>query len=49
MGFAISPSEIFATVRSAWFVTAWVEVLWSKLTGGRKDRWELQYTAEAGA
>lgn len=49
MGFAIVPSEIFATVRSAWFVAAWVEVLWSKLTGGRKDRWELQYTAEAGA
>ena len=46
MGFTILPSEIFATVRSAWFVAAWVEVLWSKLTGGRKDRWELQYKAE---
>lgn len=49
MGFTIVPSEIFATVRSAWFVAAWVEVLWSMLTGGRKDRWELQYAAEASA
>jgi len=49
MGFMIVPSEIFATVRSAWFVAAWVEVLWSMLTGGRKDRWELQYKAEGNA
>lgn len=49
MGFLIVPSEIFATVRSAWFVAAWGEVLWSKLSGSRKDRWELQYTAEESA
>ena len=45
-GFAIVPSEVFATVRSAWFLAAWWEVLWSKVTGGRKDRWSLQYAAE---
>ena len=46
LGFAIVPSEIFATVRSAWFLAAWAEVLRSKITGGRKDRWSLQYEAE---
>jgi cellulose synthase/poly-beta-1,6-N-acetylglucosamine synthase-like glycosyltransferase len=49
MAFAIIPSEIFATIRSAWFVWAWIEVLKSKVTGSRKDRWELQYAAEARA
>lgn len=45
-GFTVIPSEVFATVRSAWFLTAWAEVLWSKMTGRRKDRWSLQYAAE---
>lgn len=45
-GFIIFPSEVFASVRSAWFLAAWAEVLWSKITGQRKDRWQLQYTAE---
>ncbi len=46
-GFAIVPSEIFAMVRSAWFLTAWAQVLWSKMTGSRKDYWSLQYKAES--
>lgn len=45
-GYTIIPAEVFAWVRSAWFVWAWVIVLISLLTGVRKDRWELQYAAE---
>ena len=41
------PQEVFAWMRAAWFTAAWVEVLFSRVTGGRKDRWEMQYTAEA--
>lgn len=43
----IIPSEIFAWLRSAWFVRAWWDVLVSRVTGKRKDRWQLQYAAEA--
>ena len=44
----IVPAEIFAWVRSAWFVKAWLEVLSAKLFKTKpKDRWLLQYAAEA--
>lgn len=45
-GYAIIPAEVFAWVRSAWFTWGWVTALMSRLTGVRKDRWELQYAAE---
>lgn len=47
MACAIVPAEIFAWLRSAWFVKAWIDVLVSRVTGNRKDRWQLQYAAEA--
>lgn len=41
------PQEIFAWVRAAWFLVAWAEVLTTKLLRReRRDRWQLQYTAE---
>ena len=44
----IIPGEIFAWVRAGWFLKAWQEVLFTKLfKQNRKDRWQLQYTAEA--
>lgn len=43
----IVPAEIFAWLRSGWFVKAWIDVLVSRVTGKRKDRWQLQYAAEA--
>lgn len=44
----VVPAEIFAWVRAAWFVKAWAEVLSAKLfKTGPKDRWLLQYAAEA--
>lgn len=46
IGYTIFVSEFFAAIRSAWFIAAWFEVLWSKLSGSRKDRWEIQYAAE---
>lgn len=46
MAFMIIPSEIFATLRAAWFIWAWCSVIVSKFTGKRKDRWQLQYAAE---
>ena len=45
-GYNIFIGEFFSAIRSAWFVAAWIEVLWGKLTGRRKDRWEIQYAAE---
>lgn len=42
----ILPAEIFAWLRSGWFIAAWIEVLASRVTGKRKDRWQLQYAAE---
>lgn len=47
IGYTVIISEFFSMIRSAWFVAAWAEVLWSKLTGRRKDRWEIQYAAES--
>jgi cellulose synthase/poly-beta-1,6-N-acetylglucosamine synthase-like glycosyltransferase len=49
MSFLLIPSEIFATLRAGWFVWAWWSVLISKLTGERKDRWQLQYIAEGSS
>jgi poly-beta-1,6-N-acetyl-D-glucosamine synthase len=43
------PQEAFAWMRACWFVAAWVEVLLSRITGRRKDRWSMQYAAEAAA
>jgi biofilm PGA synthesis N-glycosyltransferase PgaC len=40
------PQEIFAWMRAGWFLAAWYEVLASKLTRRRKDRWSMQYAAE---
>lgn len=48
MAVAIFPTEAFAWLRAAWFLAAWQEVLVSRLLGrGQKDRWSLQYAAEA--
>lgn len=40
------PSELFAWLRAGWFLAAWFDVLKSKVTGQRKDRWQMQYVAE---
>lgn len=47
--FLIVPAEIFAWLRSGWFLKAWIDVLISRVTGKRKDRWQLQYAAEASS
>jgi hypothetical protein len=36
-------------MRACWFVTAWLEVIRTRVTGIRKDRWTMQYAAEATA
>ncbi|MDT0351258.1 hypothetical protein RM445_17150 [Pseudonocardia sp. DSM 45834] len=41
------PQEAFAWMRAGWFSKAWIDCLWSKMSGQRKDRWQLQYAAEA--
>jgi poly-beta-1,6-N-acetyl-D-glucosamine synthase len=41
------PQELFAWMRAAWFCTSWFEVIIGKVTGHRRDRWTLQYAAEA--
>lgn len=46
LSFILFPAEFFASLRAAWFIWAWWSVLLSKLTGTRKDRWQLQYAAE---
>jgi biofilm PGA synthesis N-glycosyltransferase PgaC len=43
------PQEAFAWMRACWFVAAWAEVIWGRFTGRRKDRWSMQYAAEAAA
>ena len=40
------PSEAFILFRYLLFVTAWYEIIYSKLTHKKKDRWELQYSSE---
>lgn len=46
MAATLIPQEFFSWVRAAWFISAWAEVLKTKITGDRKDRWSLQYKAE---
>lgn len=45
---ALFPQELFAWMRATWFLVAWAEVLKSRVTKVKKDRWELQYAAEGG-
>jgi cellulose synthase/poly-beta-1,6-N-acetylglucosamine synthase-like glycosyltransferase len=45
---AFVPYEVFSWIRAAWFVTAWVSVLKSKITNKKTDRWAAQYAAEKG-
>ncbi|UAJ16156.1 glycosyltransferase [Microbacterium phage TinyMiny] len=40
------PNEVFMWLRSAWFTRSWIDVLFSKVTGKRPDRWAAQYKAE---
>jgi len=40
------PGEFFSWLRAGWFLAAWFDVLKSKVTGNRKDRWKMQYKAE---
>lgn len=46
MAASIVPSELFAWLRAGWFITAWVAVMRTKITGYRPDRWGRQYQAE---
>lgn len=46
MAALIVPSELFAWLRAGWFITAWVAVMRTKITGHRPDRWGRQYQAE---
>lgn len=46
LAMSLIPYEIFGWIRAAWFAAAWIEVLSARVTGRRKDRWELQYRAE---
>lgn len=41
------PFEAMAWIRTWWTVRIWSSVLWSKVTRRTKDRWAVQYTAEA--
>ena len=43
---ALVPQEFFAWMRAGWFLAAWHEVLKSKITRRRKDRWSIQYAVE---
>ncbi|MDB5184707.1 MAG: glycosyltransferase family 2 protein [Candidatus Saccharibacteria bacterium] len=43
---SLVPQEIFAWMRAGWFLTAWYEVMVSKVTRRKKDRWSMQYAAE---
>jgi len=47
MAALLIPQEIFAWMRAGWFIAAWWEVMSSKVTGKKKDRWAMQYLAEA--
>ncbi|WP_104117825.1 glycosyltransferase family 2 protein [Arthrobacter sp. B1805] len=40
------PNELFMWLRAGWFVRSWVDVLVSKITNRRADRWANQYAAE---
>jgi cellulose synthase/poly-beta-1,6-N-acetylglucosamine synthase-like glycosyltransferase len=41
------PGEFFAYMRAAWFIAAWHSIFMERLTGNKKDRWAMQYSAEA--
>ena len=45
--FLILPSEVFAWLRAGWFTAAWFQAPVDLLRGRHKDRWTLQYSAEA--
>lgn len=40
------PQEIFCWMRAGWFCKAWFDVIIGRVTGKRKDRWAMQYSAE---
>lgn len=40
------PQEVFCWMRAAWFLSSWFDVILTKITGNRKDRWAMQYKAE---
>ncbi|MFE7631562.1 glycosyltransferase family 2 protein, partial [Kocuria sp. NPDC057446] len=40
------PNEAFMWMRAGWFVRSWVDVLTSKITNKKTDRWAAQYAAE---
>lgn len=46
IGGTLVVGEIYGMIRLVWMVTAWHEVLWSKVTKKRKDRWQMQGMAE---
>lgn len=43
---AFIPEELFIWMRCTWFVYSWCAVIKSKITGNRKDRWQMQYQSE---
>ena len=45
--FLIIPSEVFAWLRAGWFTAAWAQTPIDMIRGRHKDRWGLQYRAEA--
>ena len=45
--FLILPAETFAWLRAGWFTAAWVQAPLDLMRGRHKDRWGLQYRAEA--
>jgi biofilm PGA synthesis N-glycosyltransferase PgaC len=40
------PNEIYMWLRAAWFTRSWFDVLVSRFTHQKKDRWAAQYAAE---
>ena len=40
------PNEMFMWLRTGWFLRSWFDVLLSRVTGRRRDRWAAQYKAE---
>lgn len=46
MAASFFPNEVFMWIRAGWFVRSWWDVLVSKVTGAKKDRWAAQYVAE---
>jgi cellulose synthase/poly-beta-1,6-N-acetylglucosamine synthase-like glycosyltransferase len=46
MAASFFPNELFMWLRTGWFFRSWFDVLVSRVTGTRKDRWAAQYKAE---